>query len=130
MKYQKTATKKILISWMAVQNDFNRFETGIKVNTQGPNYLFHKHFYDYDEHVLLSSASDEESDTASIFFSSKLKKDFPSHQVKIEYLNIQDVIDLNEIYQKVLPIVLELREKQIDIFFSPGTYAFSLVYFS
>jgi transcriptional regulator of acetoin/glycerol metabolism len=121
--------RKVLISWMAVQNDFIRSEEGMKVNTGGPNYLFHQHFYNYDEHILLSSASNKDADTASIFFYSKLKKDFPSHEVKVEYLNIQDVIDLNEIYQKVLPIILELRERQIDIFFSPGTAVMRLVWF-
>lgn len=120
---------KILISWLAIQNDFVQTTKGKTINLQGPNYLYHQHYYDYEKHILLSSAKSEEVDTAGIFFKNKLYQDFPKHQIQLEYLGIKDVIDLNEVYQKVLPILLANRTAQMDIFFSPGTAVMRLVWF-
>lgn len=121
--------KKILISWLAVQNDFVRTEAGMNVNLSGPNYLYHQHFFDVDKHILLSSAADADSDTASLFLLNALRKDFPTHPVELVYMDIRDVIDLNEVYQKVLPILLQWRDYKIDVFFSPGTAVMRLVWF-
>ncbi|WMX17575.1 sigma-54 dependent transcriptional regulator [Aureispira sp. CCB-E] len=121
--------EKILISWLAIQNDFVQTRKGKEINLLGPNYLYHQHYYDYEKHILLSSAKSEEVDTAGIFFKNKLYQDFPKHQVQLEYIDIKDVIDLNEVYQKVLPILITYRTAKIDIFFSPGTAVMRLVWF-
>lgn len=121
--------EKILISWLAIQNDFEQTARGKKVNEQGPNYLYHQHFYNYEKHILLSSSASEDVDTAGIFMKNKLYQDFPKHNIILEYLDVQDVIDLNEVYQKVRPILFAYRDYQIDIFFSPGTAVMRLAWF-
>ncbi|PCI28169.1 MAG: Fis family transcriptional regulator [SAR324 cluster bacterium] len=121
--------KKILISWLAIQNDFVHTTEGKKVNIQGPNYLYHQHYSDYEEHILLSSAANEDVDTAGVFMKNKLYQDFPRHQVSLKYLGIKDVIDLNEVQQKVQPILFAYKDAEIDIFFSPGTAVMRLVWF-
>lgn len=121
--------KKILISWLAIQNDFVQTNQGKAVNLQGPNYLYHQHYYAYDQHLLLSSAASADVDTAGVFFKNKLYQDFSDHSVQLVYLDIKDVIDLNEVYQKVVPLLLSHKEAAIDIFFSPGTAVMRLAWF-
>ncbi|SMO38609.1 RNA repair transcriptional activator RtcR family protein [Fodinibius sediminis] len=110
---------KILISWIAYNNDFDAGE----VNESGPTYNFHNYFYEeeegYDKHLLLAAESSENLRITQL--QNKLERDFPQHQIEPKIIKINDPIDLREVKTKVEPILLDLSEHQIDIFFSPGT---------
>ena len=61
---------KILISWLAFNNDFLDGE----VYDDGPTYSFHQRFFNHDEHIILSSANSD--DTRLQLLVNKLKKIF------------------------------------------------------
>jgi len=109
---------KILISWVAINNDF--IEGKGMPNPDGPTSLVHKHFYDYDYHLLLSSKLNKDKDTPFEFLVNHLKTTY-HHDIREEYMNLNDVIDLKEIKAKVEKVLLEHRKDQIEIFISPGT---------
>ena len=116
--------KKILFSWVAFNNDF---KDGHVDKENSPNYLFHKYYYHYDTHYILSSASGD--DLRAELLLTTIKNDFSGHQVEIHYMNINNVIDLNEIKTKVERLLLQHRENEIDIFFSPGTSAMQVSWY-
>src|ERR1017187_9044838 len=89
-------------------------------NPDGPTSLIHKHFYDYDYHLLLSSKLNKDKDTPFEFLVNHLKTTY-HHDIREEYMNLNDVIDLKEIKAKVEKVLLEHRKDQIEIFISPGT---------
>jgi transcriptional regulator with PAS, ATPase and Fis domain len=121
---------KVLISWLAYKNDFT--EKGGIVNKEGsPNYQFHQHFYDqeaYDKHIILSSEASATNDTRMDFLLNTLRKDF-NHRIEPAYLDIKDVIDLQEIKNKCEALILKFSQHEIDIFFSPGTSAMQLAWY-
>jgi len=112
---------KILISWIAYQHDFGQG----KVNEEGPTYRFHRFFYEHDRHLLLSA-----EDTRIGFLASRLQRDFPKHQVIPQVVSVSDVINLAQIKSVVESILLEHAEHEIDIFFSPGTSAMQVAWYS
>ena len=108
---------KLLFSWIAYNNDF---ENG-KVDPDGPTMTFHKHYFNHDRHLILSSA--REDDIRIIHLINKISSTYPQRAELVEpvYMNVQDVINLEEIKNKVEKLLLRYREDEIDIFFSPGT---------
>lgn len=115
---------KILISWIAYNNDF----TAGEVNIQGPNYQFHRDFYNgYDKHILLYSS--KEQDNRSGMLRTRISKDFPDHVIEERLLELKDVIDLAEIQPKIENLLLGLAENTLDIFFSPGTSIMQLSWY-
>lgn len=106
---------RILLSWLAYNNDFKQ---GI-VDTTGPTYTFHKKFFDYDKHIILSAAAAE--DSRLDWLVNTLKRDFVNRTVEGRYMNISSIIDLKEIYGKVQPLLLSYKYDEITIFISPGT---------
>jgi transcriptional regulator with PAS, ATPase and Fis domain len=110
---------KILISWIAFNNDFLQEGGGVD-KTNSPNYLFHKYFYcNYDKHIILSASKVD--DTKINFLITAIRNDFKNHITEECYMDINDVIDLYEIKTKVETKLLEFSNDEIDIFFSPGT---------
>jgi two-component system response regulator HydG len=109
---------KILISWMALKNDF--FEGKGTLNPDGPTSLVHKHFFNYDYHLLLSGANGRSGDTRFEFLVNHLRRTY-GNQIIEQYMNLTDVIDLKEISAKVNKLLLEHRKDKMDIFISPGT---------
>lgn len=109
---------RILVSWIASNNDY--LEGKGSPNPEGPTSLVHKHFYDYDYHLLLSSKSSNDRDTATEFLVNYLKRIY-RHEIREQYMNLHDVIDLKEIKAKIETLLLEHRKNDIDIFISPGT---------
>jgi DNA-binding NtrC family response regulator len=109
---------RVLISWVATRNDF--IEGKGEPNPYGPTSLVHKHFYDYDFHLLLSAKSNIEGDTPFEFLVNYLKRTY-RHDIREQYMNLNDVIDLKEIKAKIEKILLEHRRNDIEIFISPGT---------
>ncbi len=113
---------KILISWMAFKNDFKEKsgETGLIVNQEGTTFSFHRHFFDdYEKHLLLSSSKGD--DTRMDFLLNSLSSSFPNHLVEPVYMDVKDVIDLEQILARIQPLLLSLKDKNIDLFISPGT---------
>lgn len=107
---------KILISWLAFNNDFKEG----KVDTDNsPNYTMHKLFWKFDRHIILCSAKGD--DAKANFLENQLLLDFPTHAVEVRYMNVPDVIDLPEIKTKVESLLLSIKNDDITIFFSPGT---------
>lgn len=109
---------RILISWMAFENDF--LEDRMTPNLNGPNASIHKSFYDYDYHLMLSSASGVEEDKRFIRLINYIKTTF-EHDIRPLYMNIEDVIGLKEILLKTNNLLLENRKHEIEVFISPGT---------
>lgn len=114
---------RILISWIAFKNDFLPNKEGIpKIDKKGPTSSFHHYFFDgYKKHLILSAA--KESDTRLEFLINSLNRQFPNHVVEPVYLSLNDVINLELIISKIEPLLLSLRNTQVDIFISPGTPA-------
>jgi DNA-binding NtrC family response regulator len=120
--------KKILISWWSPFSDFIQSEKGKTVNLNGPNYEVHKYFFDnYEKHILLCSERTE--NTAFEFLGNTILNSFPKNKLEMRYLALNDISDFFEIKSKVEPILIEHREFQIHLFFTPGTSAMSIVWF-
>jgi len=121
---------KILIGWLAVKHDFTRGAPGspVAVNTDGPNYQFHKYFFEgYDRQILLHTG--DRSERLAPMMHHALSKDFPDHKVDLQELFISNIISLQEIKPKVEKLLLEYREDEVDIFFSPGTSVMQLTWY-
>lgn len=121
---------KILISWLAYENDFIKGEAGTslpKVNTEGPTYHFHRYHWQHDKHIILSSA--KKSDLRLEMLVNKLRTDFPNHNIEEKYMQINDVIDINEIRIKAESLLIDFNEHEIDVFFSPGTSAMQIAWY-
>ncbi|GAA4462447.1 hypothetical protein GCM10023189_39140 [Nibrella saemangeumensis] len=120
---------KILLSWIASNNDFDKGE----VKTSGPTWQFHQYFFTHDRHIILSSKPDEDIRLEKLL--NRLMLDFPDRRDKIEgrYMNIpdNDVINVFALKPKVEALLLELSAtaKQIDVFISPGTPAMQVVWY-
>jgi len=123
---------KVLFSWVAFNNDFQKENKNLP-SDESPNYLFHKHHWDndkstsYSKHVILYSSKVEENRID--FLLSKIKLDFPKHNVEGKLVSINDVINLQEIISKIEALLLEYRRESIDIFISPGTPAMQVAWY-
>jgi DNA-binding NtrC family response regulator len=118
-------TAKILVSWVAHNNDFKDGDVD-KLNS--PNYNFHQHFFNgYECHYILYARP--EDDTRAEKLVNTLIIDFPEHRIEKILMNINDVIDLTEIKQKVENFILKYSDHQIDFFFSPGTSIMQLSWY-
>ena len=116
---------KTLISWIAHHNDF---ENG-NFKPNGPTASFHKYFFKYERHVLLSGEANEQHDNRAVRALAWLKATYPEREIDVRYLNISDPIDHQEIQSKVSPILAEFKDDKIDIFVSPGTGSMQLVWY-
>jgi len=110
---------KILISWMAFENDFIKGKGA--VNPDGPTCSVHKLFFNYDKHILLTSSKNSSDDTKYQYLVTHLRNTFKQHVIEEKGMAISDVISIEEITGKINPLLLGLREYEIDIFISPGT---------
>jgi transcriptional regulator with PAS, ATPase and Fis domain len=115
---------KTLISWYD-KADFIQNT----VNNDGPVLSFHSHFYKHDRHVILSSKKDENMDTPGTFLLTTLKRLYPERTIELIYVDLQDPIDHREIQAKVNPLLVAMKEEEIDIFVSPGTPAMQVVWY-
>lgn len=114
--------RKLLISWMALHNDFS----GNEVNITGPNYFYHKYHYRHEKHILLFTPN---SETRAEFLQNRLNLDFPDHQLELKSVNIGNLSDLQEVKTKTESILLSFNEYEIDIFFSPGSSIMQLSWY-
>lgn len=123
---------KILISWVAVQNDFDK-ETGTAVMT-GPTFRFHQYFYEkekYKKHIILSDEGSIRSQNKSQKLAEYLSHYFDNkHEIEIRNMDLGPggVINFNEIHPKIITLLKEFRDYNIDIFVSPGTPTMQVVW--
>ncbi|MEI7584644.1 sigma 54-interacting transcriptional regulator [Runella sp.] len=118
---------KILISWYAKNNDFDKEGN---VNIQGPTMQFHQYFYNgYDKHLIMSSRSEIDRDPLMDKLVREINIRYKERVMEKHLLNIADVIGFQEIKTKVETLLLKLKDAEIDIFFSPGTSVMQLSWF-
>lgn len=124
---------KILISWYAYQNDFDREgDKVVRVKADGPTLQFHDWFYEtggYEKHVILSSRREVDGDPAIELLITTLKRKYPKRVIEPTFLDVNDPIDLASIKNRVERILLQYRDYDIDIFFSPGTSAMQVSWY-
>lgn len=127
---------KTLISWVAQTNDFHADQA----SEDSPNLNLHQYYYaGHDRHILLSTLPPDGENAADASIRREYRKTrnlekailecCPGHRLEIRYLDIRNVIDLEEIFQKVEVVMTDIRKDEIDIFFSPGTSIMQVVWF-
>lgn len=115
---------RLLVSWIAYNNDFLRNEKGGfgGVNPEGPNADFHQRYFeteDLQQHILLYADARQENHAEHLV--AYLRRQHPGRVIETELLALDDVIDLAEIKTKVETWLLNHREHELALFFSPGT---------
>lgn len=114
---------KILLSWIGTKNDFSKDKPS-EIDTKGPNMSVHEYFYkrhEYDYHILLTQHKTESGNTQFDRLVHSLRTNYPTHKIVPRAMALNDIIDFNEIYQKINTLLLELKHHEVDIFVSPGT---------
>ncbi len=114
---------KILLSWIAKNNDF---ENGV-VTDKGPTASYHNYFYKQDKHIILSA--ENKTDLRSELMMNYLKNKYPERNIEIRHMEVSDPINHQEIQAKINPLLASLKEEEIDIFISPGTPAMQVVWY-
>lgn len=114
---------RVLVSWMAFNNDF---ESG-KALKEGPTYKFHEHFFKHDQHIILYAAAKDETRAAHL--QNLITRNFKDREVILECLNVSDIIDVNEIKTKIESFLLKQAKHDVDIFISPGTPAMQVAWY-
>lgn len=124
---------KTLISWVATMHDFSRnpdTKQIIGVNENGPTFNFHKDFFNHDRHVILSSKKGMEPDLYIEQLRTELIKRYPDRSIETQYLDVTDVIDIQQIKSKVEGLLMRAyKDDEISIFFSPGTSAMQISWY-
>ena len=119
---------KILISWLAVNNDLKYSNKEYKgINKEGPTCLFHRYYYQHDRHVILCTNRRYAEDADKLRES--ILDEFPGRKIEIRNLEVIDPIDLNEIKTKVQHHMEKYRNDAVTIFFSPGTSAMQVTWY-
>lgn len=117
---------KILISWVAINNDFTSGKMPLRPD--GPNATVHKKFWEYDYHLLLSEKKTPDDDIMLLHLANHLRASY-NHQVEVQAMGIDDVINVSEILGKVSALLYSHQENEIDIFLSPGTPAMQVAWY-
>lgn len=118
---------RILISWIAMANDFSKGQIAL----DGPTYRFHQNFYaGYEKHILLTTEGDTPEYPRGLKLISNLNKDFRDHKIELISLDLphKAVVDFNRIHSAVYPILLKHKDYEVDIFVSPGTATMQVVW--
>lgn len=93
---------------------------------------FHDYFYEsggYAKHILLSTVREADGDLAIDLLTMAIRKKYPERVVEPVFMDISDPIDLTAIKNKVERVLLQQRDSEIDIFFSPGTSAMQVSWY-
>ena len=106
--------KGYLFSWLARATDF--YDDGT-VNTDGPNYVFHRYHYAHREHIVLATPDTE---ALVIQLTNRIRSDFPEHKIVYQYLDV-NINKLSEVKSAVERILMDYADYPADIFFSPGS---------
>jgi transcriptional regulator with AAA-type ATPase domain len=125
MKKKPLARPKLIISWIAVNNDFKNDE----VNTNGPTISLHRYYYtDKDApalHLLLHADTGDkqaERNADKLVASIRRSPSIRQHPVELVSVPVRDVISFEQIMSVVESLLIKYRDKYtIELFISPGT---------
>ena len=130
---------KILLSWIAIKNDFlirnKKGEMSIPKDTlfnmEGPHINLYKHFPDFDIHYLFYSANSEKEEESGRFLRfAKYLEEESGKKVILKRMIISDVIDVSEIKGKMRDFIQEkFYNREIEIFINPGTPAMQTAWY-
>ncbi|RFP66911.1 sigma-54-dependent Fis family transcriptional regulator [Hymenobacter lapidiphilus] len=123
---------RILVSWIARNNDFLKNEQGGfgAINPAGPNVDFHRRYFGpekLDQHILLYADARQENFAEHLV--AYLRKEYPGRNIEAQLLALDNVIDLAEVKTKVETWLLAHREHNLALFFSPGTSIMQLSWY-
>jgi len=121
---------KVLISWNATNNDFflNDENKPTAVDPDGVHGEFYQNFKDYDEHYLLNTGSEEKGNVPFAHLTSHLGR-FDTIKVLPKYMEIDDPSDVGQVKLKITPLLLQLKDHQVEVYISPGTPAMQTVWY-
>lgn len=124
-KIKDEGKPKVIISWIAINNDFKDGQ----VNKQGPTFSLHRLFYgtsgNHAKHILLNAETGNNANSAQatrLLDSLKEYKGFKTHKIELVQVKIDDVISFEAIMPKIEAILMDIKDDyDIDLFISPGT---------
>ncbi len=115
---------KVLVSWLGVEKDFTHDGN---INFSGPTVNFYKHYYEHDFHVLLVT---EDNIEKGLEFKKAIEAKFNNIYIILKPQQIDGVHwNLKQLKYISEKILLELKDYQIDIFFSTGSAIMKIAWF-
>ncbi len=120
---------KILISWEAKTHDYT-FKEGRRsgVNENGTHGELYQRGFDYDIHIFLCSSNENEGDIYFTHLCAYLKKEYQKKVIPT-FLEIKNVISIQELQKKLRPLLLKYSDQDVEIFISPGTPAMQTAWY-
>ncbi len=100
------------------------------MNPNGPNLQVHRRHWEYDRHILLSTArpvgatgpwKDEDEERKRVDLLARTVRRQFDRDVEVRMLGVEDVIDFPTIRARVEVLLESLSGDDVDIFVSPGT---------
>jgi len=104
----------ILISWLTEGEDMRE---GIP-SLEGPNGIFHQHFWQHKEHLLLYAHSALAE--AASQFTHQLEQRYPERVIRPILLSISHRHDLAEVKSRLEALLLSLRSECLDLLLPTG----------
>ncbi len=115
---------KVLVSWLGVEKDFSPDGS---VNLSGPTINFYRHYYDHDFHVLLVTEDNVEK---GLEFKKVVEAQFNNIFIILKPQVVDGVHwNLKQLKYISEQVLLELKDYQIDIFFSTGSAIMKIAWF-
>lgn len=112
---------------MAFNQDFTRNPTSseLEADKTGPNVSIHLHYFEeYEKHIILHT-SREESILKSNILRTWFEKNKRSKEVEFRLIHLKEdeLINLEVIQAKIMVVLMDFRDRKIDLFVTPGTPA-------
>lgn len=125
--YQKM--NRYIVSWLAYNNDFGM---GGAIDHNGPNGTIHSQFMnEYDKHVWLIpwQEGDDNEKMREGHLKTYLNKCPVKEKIECRHVLVHDPININEVREKSETVIQELRDREVEIFISPGTPAMQTAWY-
>ena len=124
--------KRILVSWVARNNDFLKMvDERIEINPQGTHINFYRNeniSENYEKHLLLYAPADDKlEENAYRRLYEYLQRLFPD--IFLMKIPVSDVLSVAEIQGKCYELLEDYTDTEIDIFISPGTPAMQTAWY-
>jgi transcriptional regulator with PAS, ATPase and Fis domain len=124
--------KRILISWIAYKHDFIE-EKGrlLEVSSNGTHADFYSRLYNdnYDKHLLLSTFHQDFPNKKFSLLLEYLRTQSSLYDIEPVYMDIEDIISVEEIKSKVFVVLSKYKDQDVDIYISPGTPAMQTAWY-
>ncbi len=115
---------RVLVSWLGVEKDFNPDGS---INFTGPTVNFYTHYYEHDFHVLLVTEDNVEK---GLEFKKAIEQKFNNIYIILKPQVVDGVHwNLKQLKYISEQVLLELKDYQIDIFFSTGSAIMKIAWF-